>query len=66
LSLAGCEDPRGQQLWPLLQMDGQAVGVLARRSGLSEANAMAGLLMLELAGLARRQANGLWVRMKTI
>jgi predicted Rossmann fold nucleotide-binding protein DprA/Smf involved in DNA uptake len=47
-------------------MDGQAVSVLARRSGLSEANAMAGLLMLELAGLARRQANGLWVRMKTI
>jgi len=66
LSLAGCEDPRGQRLWPLLQMDGQAVNVLARRSGLSEANAMAGLLMLELAGLARRQANGLWVRMKTI
>ncbi|MGA1664030.1 MAG: DNA-processing protein DprA [Burkholderiaceae bacterium] len=66
LSLAGCEDPRGQQLWPLLQMDGQAVSVLAHRSGLSEANAMAGLLMLELAGLARRQPNGLWVRMRPI
>jgi DNA processing protein len=66
LSLAGCEDPRGQQLWPLLQMDGQTVSALAQRSGLSEANAMAGLLMLELAGLARRQPNGLWVRMRPI
>lgn len=62
LSLAGCEDPRGQQLWPHLQTGGQSVEALAHLSKLSEANAMAGLLMLELAGLARRQPNGLWVR----
>jgi DNA processing protein len=62
LSLAGCEDPRGQRLWPFLQADGQSVEALAHLSALSEANAMAGLLMLELAGLARRQPNGLWVR----
>lgn len=62
LSLAGCQDDRGQKVWPLLTNDGQSLEQLAQGSQMPVAETLAGLLMLELAGLARRQANGQWVR----